>query len=183
MSVSFQRAAWPALLFLCALSLAAAVPEAAADDYYLRGKLGTYAPQADDVDQLDPGFGVEVTLGKSILPLLSAELSAGYYEASDGPVELTVKPVTLALRLRAPIPVFKPYAVAGGGAYFSKLETEGAGSESDTSFGYFLGAGVDFKVLVLLLNVEAKYFWSQPTFAGKTDIDGVVLSAGIGLQF
>ncbi len=45
------------------------------------------------------------------------------------PVELTVKPVTLALRLRAPIPVVKPYAVAGGGAYFSKLETKGAGSE------------------------------------------------------
>jgi len=183
MNTALKRAAWPAVFLLWALSLAAAVPEAAAGDYYLRGKLGAYAPMADDVDELDPGFGVEVTLGKSILPLLSAELSAGYYEASDGPVELTVKPVTLALRLRAPVPVVKPYAVAGGGAYFSKLETEGAGSESDTSFGYFLGAGVDFKALVLLLNVEAKYFWSQPTFAGKTDIDGYVLSAGIGLQF
>lgn len=109
------------------------------------------------------------------------ELSAGYYEASKGPVELTVKPVTLALRFRLPVPVVKPYAVAG--AYFSKMEVDGAGSESDTSLGYFAGAGIDFKALFLLMNVEAKYLWAQPTFERKTDIDGFVVTAGIGVEF
>jgi len=58
MNTALKRAAWPAVFLLWALSLAAAVPEAAAGDYYLRGKLGAYAPMADDVDELDPGFGV-----------------------------------------------------------------------------------------------------------------------------
>ncbi len=182
MGTTSGRLAWPALILLPILAFAA-VPEAAAGDVYLRGRVGAYAPQGDDFDDLDPGLGVEIALGKSLLPLLSAELSAGYYEASDGPVELTVKPVTLAMRLRLPVPVVKPYAVAGAGAYFTKLETDGGGSESDTSFGYFAGAGVDFKLAFLFLNVEGKYLWSSPTLGRETDIDGFVLTAGAGVEF
>ncbi|MBE0603405.1 MAG: porin family protein [Deltaproteobacteria bacterium] len=183
MRIPSKWSACVAALTLCALSLALQTPEAAAGDYYLRARAGAYSPQADDVDDLDPGFGAEITVGRYVLPMLSLELSGGYYEASKGAVDLTVKPVTLAVRLRAPLPIFKPYAVAGGGAYFSKLEIAGSGSESDTTFGYFAGAGADVKLLFLLLNIEVKYLWAEHTFFRKTDIDGYVVTAGIGVEF
>ena len=58
------------------------------------------------------------------------------------------------------------------------------GSKSDTAFGYFAGAGVDFKITFLLLNIEAKYLWVEPSFSGiDTTIDGVVVTAGVGVEF
>lgn len=173
-----------AVFTLCALSLAVQTPEAVAGDSYLLVKAGAYDPQANDVkDDLDTGFAGEIAIGHYFLPFLGAELGAGYVESSKDPVKLTVYPVTLAAKLRLPIPVVKPYAIAGGGAYFSELDT-GPSSRSDTAFGYFAGAGVDIKVAVLLINIEAKYLWAEPSFDGlKTKIDGVVGTVGIGLEF
>jgi outer membrane protein W len=172
-----------AVFTLCALSLAVQTPEAVAGDSYLMVKAGAYEPQANDVESLDTGFNGEIAVGHYFLPFLGAELGAGYIESSKNPVKLTVYPVTLAAKLRLPIPVVKPYAIAGGGAYFSELDT-GTASRSDTAFGYFAGAGVDIKVAVLLINIEAKYLWAEPSFDGsKTKIDGVVGTVGIGLEF
>jgi hypothetical protein len=43
---------------------------------------------------------------------------------------------------------------------------------------------VDFKIAFLLLNIEAKYLWVQPSFSGTdTKIDGVVVTAGVGVEF
>jgi opacity protein-like surface antigen len=70
-----------------------------------------------------------------------------------------------------------------GGAYFISLDTP-VGSQDDTTFGYIAGAGVDFKIVFLLVNFEAKYLWTQPSFSGiDTNIDGVVFTAGVGLEF
>jgi len=177
---------WPACvaaLTLCALSLALQTPEAAAGDGYLLGKVGIYSPQASDVDDLDEGFNGEVTIGKYFLPLIGAEIGAGYFEAEKAPVKLSVYPVTLAARVRLPIPVVKPYAVAGGGVYFAEREISGSGSQSDTAWGYFGGLGVDIKLLFLLLNFEAKYLWASPSFGGEVDIDGLQATVGVGLEF
>jgi opacity protein-like surface antigen len=174
-----------AVLALCALSLALQAPEALAGDSYLLLKAGAYDPQSNDVkDDLDTGFGGEIAIGHYFLPFLAGELAGGYYESSKGDAKLTVYPVTLAAKARLPLPVVKPYAIAGGGAYFSKAKVSGQGSSSDTAFGYFAGAGVDFKVTVLLINIEAKYLWAEPSFDGsKTKIDGIVGTVGVGIEF
>ncbi|HEX9190927.1 MAG TPA: outer membrane beta-barrel protein [Candidatus Deferrimicrobiaceae bacterium] len=174
-----------AALTLCALSFALHVPQAFAEDSYLLLKAGAYDPQASDVkDDLDTGFAGEIAFGHYFVPFLGAELGAGYFEASKSGNKLTVYPVTLAAKLRLPIPVVKPYAIAGGGAYFAKAEAGSSGSQSDTAFGYFAGAGVDFKVVFLLINIEAKYIWANPTFFGtETNIDGVAGTVGVGLEF
>jgi opacity protein-like surface antigen len=174
-----------AVLTLCALSIAFQAPEALAGDSYLLLKAGVYDPQSSDVkDDLDTGFAGEIAFGHYFLPFLGAELGAGYIEASKSGNKLTVYPVTLAAKLRLPLPVVKPYAIAGGGAYFSKAETGSSGSQSDTAFGYFAGAGVDFKVAFLLINIEAKYIWANPTFFGtETNIDGIAGTVGVGIEF
>ena len=173
-----------AVFALCTLTFALQPPEAFSGDSYFLVKGGAYEPQSNDMKNFDTGFNGEVVLGHYFLPFLGAELGAGYFESSNGPDKLTVYPVTLAGRLRIPIPIVKPYAIAGGGAYFAKAESSGGGSQSDTAFGYFAGAGVDFKILVVLLNIEAKYLWAQPSFSGvDVNIDGYVVTAGVGLEF
>ena len=168
---------------LCALAFAASPPEALAGDSYLLVKGGAYTPEASDLDNFDTGANAEVAVGHYFLPFLSGELGFGYFESKNDSYKLSVYPATLAARLRVPLPVIKPYAILGGGAYFTTLDTP-FGSMDDTVFGYFAGAGVDFKITFLLLNIEAKYLWAQPSFSGiDTKIDGVVVTAGVGLEF
>ena len=171
----------PGFLLLCAL---AAAPSALAGDSYLLVKAGAYTPQASDVDGFDTGFNGEIAIGRYVMPFLGIELGGGYFDSSNGPIDLTVYPLTLAARLRLPLPIIKPYAIAGGGAYFASVDTPSLGSSDDTAFGYFAGAGVDFKIVFLLINIEAKYLWAQPSFYGiDTDIDGVVATVGVGVEF
>ena len=168
---------------LCTLAFVTLPPEALPGDSYLLVKAGAYSPQASDVDNFDTGVDAEVAVGHYFLPFLSGELGFGYFESENGPNKLEVYPATLAARLRLPLPIVKPYAILGGGAYFTNLDTP-SGSKSDTPFGYFAGAGVDFKITFLLLNIEAKYLFAEPSFSGAdTKIDGVVVTAGVGLEF
>jgi len=168
---------------LCVLAFAVHPPEALSGDSYLLVKAGAFTPQASDLDNFDTGVNAEVAVGHYFMPFLSGELGFGYLESKNDPYKLTVYPATLAARLRLPLPIVKPYAILGGGAYFANMDTP-SGSKSNTAFGYFAGAGVDFKITFLLLNVEAKYLWAQPSFDGiDTKIDGVVVTAGVGLEF
>ena len=172
-----------AVSILCIVAFAAHPPEALSGDGYFLVRAGAYTPEASDVKDFDTGVNAEVAIGRYFLPFLSGELGGGYFESSNGPFKLSVIPVTLAARLRLPLPVVKPYAIAGGGAYFATLDTPSE-SRSNTPFGYFAGAGVDFKIAFLILNVESKYLWVQPSFSGtNTKINGVVTTAGLGVEF
>jgi opacity protein-like surface antigen len=172
-----------AIAILCTLAFAAHPPEASAGDSYLLVKGGAYAPEASDLDTYDAGVNAEVAVGHYFLPFLSGELGFGYFESKNDSSKLSVYPANVAARLRVPLPIVKPYAILGGGAYFTTLDTP-TGSKSDTAFGYFAGVGVDFKIAFLLLSLEAKYLWVQPSFSGTdTKIDGVVGTVGLGLEF
>ena len=172
-----------AVAILCTLVFAVHPPEAVSGDSYLLVKGGAYSPEASDLDTFDAGVNAEVAAGHYFLPFLSGELGFGYFESKSDSSKLSVYPATLAARLRVPLPIIKPYAILGGGAYFTDLDTP-FGSKSDTAFGYFAGAGVDFKIAFLLLNIEAKYLWVEPSFNGiDTKIDGVVATVGVGLEF
>ena len=172
-----------ALIFAVILTLAVPAREAAAGDSYVLVKGGVYSPNANEVDQLNEGFAGEIAVGSYFWSIVGLELAGGYFEASQGGVDLTVYPLTLAAKVRIPIPVIKPYAIVGGGAYFADLETPGGGSKSDTAYGYFGGVGVDFKLAFLLINIEAKYLVAQPNFGVDTNIDGYVGTVGVGLEF
>jgi len=172
-----------AVFVVCTLTSTLQPPEAFSGDSYLLVKGGVYTPQSSDMDSFSTGGIAEVAAGHFFLPFLSAELGGGYFESKDGGNKLSVYPLTLAARLRVPIPIVKPYAILGGGAYFTSLDTS-AGSKDDTAYGYFAGAGVDFKIAFLLLNIEAKYLWVEPSFSGTNkNIEGVVATAGVGLEF
>jgi opacity protein-like surface antigen len=169
---------------LCILAFAVHPPEALSGDSYLLVKGGAYSPEASDLDNYSTGANAEVAVGHYFLPFVAGELGFGYFESKNGSYKLSVYPATVAARLRVPLPIVKPYAILGGGAYFTSLDTPSSGSMSNTAFGYFAGAGVDFKITFLLLNIEAKYLWAQPSFSGTdTKIDGVVVTAGVGLEF
>jgi len=169
---------------LCVLAFAVHPSEALSGDSYLLVKGGAISPQAGDLENYDTGVAAEVAVGHYFKSFLSGELGAGYYESKNGSSKLTVYPLTLAARLRVPLPVVKPYAILGGGAYFTTLDTPSSGSKDDTAFGYFAGAGVDFKIAVLLVNIEAKYLWVEPSYSGtNTKIDSMVVTAGVGLEF
>jgi len=172
-----------AVAILCTLVFAVHPPDAVSGDSYFLVKGGVYSPEASDLDTFDAGVNAEVAAGHYFLPFLSGELGFGYFESESDSTKLSAYPLTLAARLRIPIPIVKPYAILGGGAYFTELETP-FGSNSDTAFGYFAGAGVDFKITFLLLNIEAKYLWVEPSFSGiDRTIDGVVVTAGVGVEF
>lgn len=172
----------PGILALCTLAFSAAPPASRAGDNYILVKAGAFSPQASDVDDLDTGFAGEIVIGK-YFSVVGVELEGGYYEAEKGPSKLTVYPLALNGRLRLPIPFLKPYVLGGAGAYFTELDT-GTASDKDTAFGLQAGVGVDFKLWLLLLNVEAKYLWAQPTLFGKdANIDGIAATVGVGLEF
>ena len=172
-----------AVATLCTLAFAAHPSEALSGDSYFLVRAGAFAPQSSDLDNYSTGVNAEVAVGHYFLPFLSGELGFGYFESSNDPYKLTVYPATLAARLRVPLPIVKPYAILGGGAYFTSLDTS-AGSKDDTAYGYFAGAGVDFKITFLLLNIEAKYLWVEPSFSGTDrNIEGVVVTAGVGVEF
>ena len=169
---------------LCTLAFAAHPPEASPGDSYFLVKAGAYTPQASDMDNFGTGVNAEIAVGHYFLPFLSGEFGAGYFESSNGGFKLSVVPATLAARLRVPLPIVKPYAILGGGAYFTTLDTPSSGSMNNTTFGYFAGAGVDFKIAFLLVNIEARYLWAEPSFSGTdTNIEGVVGTAGVGVEF
>jgi opacity protein-like surface antigen len=169
---------------LCLLAFAVHPPEAFSESSYLLVRGGALIPESSDLENYNTGAGADVVVGHFFNSFLSGELEGGYFESKNGSSKLTVYPLTLAARLRVPIPVVKPYAILGGGAYFTTLDTPSSGSKDDTAFGYFAGAGVDFKIAVLLVNIEARYLWAEPSYSGtSTKIDSMVVMAGVGLEF
>jgi opacity protein-like surface antigen len=172
------------VLALFLMAFAAAPTASSAGDNYFLVKMGGFVPRASDVEIFDTGFAGEIVIGK-YFSIVGVELEGGYYESKDGPSKLTVYPVALNGRLRLPIPFLKPYVLGGAGAYFTKLDTGTAlGTDDDTAFGLQAGVGVDFKLWILLMNIEAKYLWAQPKlFGSDVNIDGITATVGVGLEF
>ena len=105
-----------AVTILSTLFFAVHPPEALSGDSYFLVKGGAYTPQSSDMDNFGTGGIVEAVAVYFFLPFLSAELGGGYFESKDGGDKLSVYPLTLAARLRLPLPIVKPYAILGGGA-------------------------------------------------------------------
>lgn len=174
---------------------------------YLALKLGAYLPQAEDVKDSDfaSSFYGELAFGYYFDKNIAIELGVGYTKpdssasASSGGTtssfnaDLTIIPITLGLKGSLPMGAFEPFAEAGIGLYYCKLETtssvSGVGSasasETDSTFGYFLGLGTNFNVSPnVFLGLEGKYFWAKlSTPGGELDVDGINLTASIGYRY
>ena len=170
-----------ATVLVCAVVALGTTPAAA--DSYLTLNAGVYLPQGD-VDELDPGATVNLVYGFNLLPMLWGEVGAGYAKADKDGTELVVVPLTLNGKFRLPIPMVKPYALAGVGIYHTSVDGTGSGSEQDTTFGYQAAVGIDFKILVVKVNLEAEYFWAQPELYGETvHVEGLLATVGVGFEF
>lgn len=164
---------------------------------YATLKLGAYLPQASDLENFDDSFFGEIGFGHYLNPNIALEFGAGYTKSSfsasgfgvSADADLTIIPITLGLKLLTTTGNFEPYAMAGIGLYYSKLEGSisglGSASENDTVFGGFLGLGANFNFTPnTFIGLEGKYFFATPSFAGiDVDIDGINVTADIGYRF
>jgi opacity protein-like surface antigen len=169
------------LLGIAPLTASAAIPENA-----VAIKLGGYFPQANDVDDFDTGFNMEISFTRYFHPNFALELGVGYFKSeNDFNVELTSYPITLNLKAVYPVGGVELYALGGLGAYYVKVEN--GFDENDTVLGLQLGVGANFDITpVVYIGAEAKYFWAKPDFGGpngELKIDGIQATANLGYRF
>lgn len=159
---------------------------------YATLKLGAYLPQADDMDNFNDGFNVEVAVGQYINPYVAVDLSVGYLKsngsASGVSGQVRAYPVLLSIKGVVPLSIVELYGLVGGGVYFTDAQTSALGinaSKTDTTSGFQAGAGANFNLSGnVFLGVEGKYFWSYPEFDSfKVHIDGIQATANIGYRF
>ena len=160
--------------------------------YYGVAKLGAYTPEANDVEDFDTSFYGEIAVGYYFHKNFAGEFGVGYTKSSADRngfnADLTVIPITAALKGVLPMGVFEPYALAGIGAYYVTAKGSsslGSFDTDDTAFGYFLGLGANFNITKdVFFGLEGKYFWVEPNLeGGDQKIDGSTLTANIGLRY
>lgn len=173
---------------------------------YVAFKGGIYSPSktfevenvnAGRTDRFDSKTGPagEVAIGHYFMPMLAAELGAGYFEskgsgaAGSGDAKLKVVPVTLTAKGLLPMGPVEPYGEFGIGAYTSKFDISGnnesfSGS-TKTAFGLHAGAGVNVNLgETTFLGAEGRYIWAKPSFGGQDiKLDGFTLTANLGFRF
>jgi len=187
-------------LALLALAPAAARAAPTEEDrsWYAVAKLGGFVPSNNykDPSGIDQGslknspaweFGLGTAFGPG--KMLGAEISAGRTTTTAAGMDLSLVPVIASFRFQVPIQVpaiaVTPYAEAGAGAFFSKATLTGS-SKSTTAFGYQLGAGADLYFGPLLVGVDARYQWVEPSFGdpiGKVKANGFVVLGKAGIRF
>jgi len=159
---------------------------------YATLKFGAYLPQADDMDNFNDGFNVEVAVGQYINPNVAVDLSFGYLK-SNGNVpgvsgQVRAYPALLSIKGVLPVSIAELYVLVGGGVYFTDAQTSSLGinaSETDITSGFQAGVGGNFNLSEkVFLGLEGKYFWAYPEFDSiKVHIDGIQATANIGYRF
>jgi len=194
------------IALLSVLLIVIAVPAFAAPPNYVALKLGGYLPQSDDMAEIDNSFYGELDFGHYFNQNIALEMGVGYTKSNasasatsggttvSADMDITIVPITLGLKVLAPMGTFEPYAMAGVGVYYTKMEASasvsgfgsGSASENDTVFGGYLGLGSNFNVASnTFLGLEGKYFFAKPSFGdfGDGNIDGIIVTANIGYRF
>ena len=164
---------------------------------YATLKLGAYLPQADDMDNFNDGFNVEVAVGQYINPNVAVDFSFGYLK-SNGSVpgvsgQVRAYPAVLSIKGVLPVSIVELYVLVGGGVYFTDAQKSTNGiiyTATDITSGFQAGVGGNINLSGnVFLGVEGKYFWSYPewSFTGidstKVHIDGIQATANIGYRF
>jgi opacity protein-like surface antigen len=159
---------------------------------YATLKLGAYLPQADDMDNFNDGFNVEVAVGQYINPNVAVDLSFGYLKSNGSAPgvsgQVRAFPALLSIKGVLPVSSAELYVLVGGGVYFTDAQVSALGitdSVSDITSGFQAGVGGNINLSGnVFLGFEGKYFWSYPEFDSiKVHIDGIQATANIGYRF
>ncbi len=202
-----------ALLLLILFSIAIMLPATLAaaeseknDDYFvLKGGYYYPSPRLSLNDFEDPGtrsqleskngFDGEIAIGHYFIPIFGIEFGAGYFEskaappAEPGQTRLKVVPVQLSGKLFLPLGPLEPYAEAGIGAYFTKLEVHGnLGSfsgDSKVTYGIHWGAGLNINLTdTFFIGLEGRYIKAKPEFGGQpVRLDGYTATLNLGFRY
>jgi opacity protein-like surface antigen len=186
---------------------APAAPAAPAAKMYLAAKVGAPFPVASDLDGLGPKFSVEAALGYRFNDGVAVELGLGAFNV-DGTQSfvnqvgdtntasgiLTATSVTAAGKFSLPVDRLELYGLAGLGLYrieyqiklYDTLGNRYADqTETDTTFGFLVGAGMAFRVSPRVqLGAEAKLvIGTEDTFDEKSRFDTIVVAAVVAYSF
>ena len=171
-----------AVLAICA----AAGSTASAAGNYATLQVGAVVPSNGDTT-----WSINAIFGHYFTPNIALEGSLGYYStdyfyAGLFPGDLTVWPLSLSVKVGAPVQRIFPYAIAGPDLYFTDGEIPSLGlSDSDTAFGYHLGAGVEFSISPqVYVGVEYRYTFIETTLFGvDRELDGGSTTGTFGFRF
>lgn len=142
----------------------------------------------------DNGFNGEIAVGHYYAPFFGMEFGVGYFETRRFPdlgnprATVEALPVLLSAKLFLPVGPVEPYAEIGAGAYFTRLEVDGALGEAisrDIEWGPHAGLGLNVNLTdQFYLGLEGRYRWVKPDFDG-TDVrfDGYTATANLGFRY
>ena len=147
-------------------------------------KLGAQAGLITSIDEVSDnpsldsgtfGLGGRAALDPPLLPV-GGFVSGTYYFPGD---DLTYWTATAAAQLRLPLPVAKPYALAGWQLRRTSLDTT-VGSFSDAQNGPVLGLGVQLDLGVSAF-LEGTFEFNSDDDIGDTDFDNdpIVIKGGV----
>lgn len=151
-------------------------------------KAGLYS--AEDAEELDDGFIVNVSWIQFFSKLFALEFELGYLDADgeDGGVEADVFaiPAMVNARLNLPIWVLDCYGGAGIGAFYYDAEVEALGL-SDDDDGFLLGGNVFVGATInvadaVALGLEGKYYLSEDIDDFDTALDAFAVMATLGFS-
>lgn len=162
-------------------------------DTYLQLHLGGFLPQHDDVEALDPGYAFGGTFGARFSPYVGVEAGLEYLRATGEDAGVRVRlsdvPITVSLRLRAPLKVAELAVIGGAGLHVTSFSAEpatGPGiSDTSTSFGVHLGAAAAFNLSpMMLVGVDARRTFLEPKFDGeRVRVDGLRIALTLTYHF
>lgn len=151
-------------------------------------KAGTFRP-GGDLRDLDDGIAASLVIGRDLVPAVSVEIEAGYFEA-EGPFrgadfEMWALPVFVNWRFRAPIPIVRPYVGAGLGFLYSDYEAAGAYSSTEYLFAWNAFGGLEVEVGRFALGAEYRYVQAEESDETSElfTIEGQSLGAYLSLRF
>jgi hypothetical protein len=167
----------------------------------LRG--GAFLAESGDLATANTGFGGELAAGRSFLPFLAGELSAGaFFVDGDagsfriGTTTVAAKqsfrdiPVAATLKLVLPRGTIRPHLLAGAGIHIGSFTRDptGAGASAeweDTWFSTHVGAGATWRATRrLFVEAEGRYtFATARVFNEAVSLEGFRATAGLGWRF
>ncbi len=151
-------------------------------------KAGLY--EAEDADELDDGYIINVSWMRFLSPLLALELEVGYLDADgeDAGVEADVwgMPLMVNGRVNLPVWILDVYGGLGVGTIYYDAEAQaGAFSAEDDGFvlggNGFLGATINIADAVAL-GLELKYYLTEEIDDVDAALDAYALMLTLGFS-
>jgi len=180
----------PAVDYSAALALpaAAAPQEESLHNSRFTVKAGLYS--AEDADELDDGFIINVSWIQFMSKLFALEFELGYLDADgeDSGVEADVFaiPAMVNARLNLPIWILDVYGGAGIGAFYYDAEVEALGLSADDD-GFLLGGNAFLGATInvgdaIAVGLEGKYYVSEDIDDFDVALDAFAVMATLGFS-